>query len=205
MSTDTQRLSYQRDLVYDYCCERFKELMKLEDHDSALALADEFYEWLDPDQMEQEETLYYNEEEWEKIITPFDELTDIGCDGLFQDHLDNIWIGYNNGNLAVYNSEGITSIKNGINERLEEFTLYQNYPNPFNPSTTISYSIPEKSQVELKVYDVLGREVSKLVNKVQPAGNHEVQFKVSNLGSGVYFYQIRAGNFVESKKMVILK
>ena len=63
MSTDTQRLSYQRDLVYDYCCERFKELMALDDHESALALADEFYEWLDPEQMEEEETLYYNEEE----------------------------------------------------------------------------------------------------------------------------------------------
>jgi len=63
MSTDTQRLSYQRDLVYDYCCERFKEHMAADDHDSALALADEFFEWLDPEQMEEEETLYYNEEE----------------------------------------------------------------------------------------------------------------------------------------------
>jgi len=63
MSTDTQRLSYQRDLVYDYCCERFKEHMAADDHDSALALADEFFEWLDPEQMDEEETLYYNEEE----------------------------------------------------------------------------------------------------------------------------------------------
>jgi len=63
MSTDTQRLSYQRDLVYDYCCERFKELMAEDRHEDALAIADEFFEWLDPDQMEQEETLYYNEEE----------------------------------------------------------------------------------------------------------------------------------------------
>lgn len=63
MSTDTERLSYQRDLVYDYCCERFKELMAEERHEDALAIADEFFEWLDPDQMEQEETLYYNEEE----------------------------------------------------------------------------------------------------------------------------------------------
>ena len=63
MSTDVQRLSYQRDLVYDYCCDRFKELMASDDHESALALADEFYEWLDPEQMEEEETLYYNEEE----------------------------------------------------------------------------------------------------------------------------------------------
>ena len=63
MSTDTQRLSYQRDLVYDWCTDRFKELLANDDHDSALAIADEFFEWLDPDQMEEEETLYYNEEE----------------------------------------------------------------------------------------------------------------------------------------------
>ena len=69
MSTDIQRLSYQRDLVYDYCCDRFKELMASEDHESALALADEFFEWLDPEQMEQEETLYYNEEELLELYT----------------------------------------------------------------------------------------------------------------------------------------
>ena len=63
MSTDTQRHSYQRDLVYDWCTDSFKELMVEEDHDSALAIADEFFEWLDPDQMDEEETLYYNEEE----------------------------------------------------------------------------------------------------------------------------------------------
>ena len=63
MSTDTQRLSYQRDLVYDYCCERFKELMAEERHEDALALADEFFEWLDPEQLEEEETMYFNEDE----------------------------------------------------------------------------------------------------------------------------------------------
>lgn len=63
MSTNVERLSYQRDLVYDYCCERFKELMTEERNEDALAVADEFYEWLDPNQMEEEETMYYNEEE----------------------------------------------------------------------------------------------------------------------------------------------
>ena len=63
MSTDVQRLSYQRDLVYDYCCERFKELIAEDRHEDALAIADEFFEWLDPDQMEDEETMYFNEEE----------------------------------------------------------------------------------------------------------------------------------------------
>ena len=63
MSNDVQRLSYQRDLVYDYCCDRFKKLIAEDRHEDALAIADEFFEWLDPNQMEQEETLYYNEED----------------------------------------------------------------------------------------------------------------------------------------------
>ena len=63
MSTDVQRLSYQRDIIYDYCCERFKELMVEDRHEDALAIADEFFEWLDPEQLEEEETMYFNEEE----------------------------------------------------------------------------------------------------------------------------------------------
>jgi hypothetical protein len=63
MSTNVERLSYQRDLVYDYCCDRFKELIAEDRHEDALAIADEFYEWLDPNQMEEEDTLYYNEED----------------------------------------------------------------------------------------------------------------------------------------------
>lgn len=63
MSTDTERLSYQRDLVYDYCCDRFKDLIAEDRHEDALALADEFFEWLDPDQLEDEQTIYFNENE----------------------------------------------------------------------------------------------------------------------------------------------
>lgn len=63
MSTDTQRLSYQRDLIYDYCCDRFKELIAEDRHEDALAIADEFFEWLDPEQLENEQTMYFNEEE----------------------------------------------------------------------------------------------------------------------------------------------
>ncbi len=92
----------------------------------------------------------------------------------------------------------------------EKYVLYQNYPNPFNPTTTISYEIPDQARndnmlVQLKIYDVLGREVSTPVNKEQTAGIYQVQYDASNLGSGVYFYQIRAGSFVESKKMILLK
>lgn len=83
--------------------------------------------------------------------------------------------------------------------------LYQNYPNPFNPSTKISYSITEQSIVTLKVFDVLGREVETLFNKEQPEGNYEVEFYASKLTSGIYFYRIQTGDFVETKKMILMK
>jgi hypothetical protein len=85
------------------------------------------------------------------------------------------------------------------------FALLQNYPNPFNPSTTIKFELPKTSMVRLSVYDLLGREVSVLVNERRDAGVHEVKFDGSNLASGVYFYRIRAGDYVGSKKMLVLK
>ncbi len=95
---------------------------------------------------------------------------------------------------------------------VSNYSLSQNYPNPFNPSTVISYSLAKRGNVELKIYDVLGREVATLVNKNQSAGNYEVQFDASassatarNLTSGIYFYRLQSGNFVESKKMVLVK
>jgi hypothetical protein len=114
-----------------------------------------------------------------------------------------------------------------IAELPSSFELYQNYPNPFNPETTISYSIPEvmtlQSQhnnsdvtlsqsksdlhVTLKVYDILGREVVTLVNEFQKPGFYKYQFSISNyqLSSGVYFYQLKAGDFVDTKKLMVLK
>ncbi len=95
------------------------------------------------------------------------------------------------------------------------FKLNFNYPNPFNPSTKISYSIPKQSIVTLKVYDQLGNEVSTLVSETKAAGIYEFEFSakggstsggdVSNLSSGVYFYRLQAGNFVETKKMILLR
>ncbi len=87
----------------------------------------------------------------------------------------------------------------------EEYYLSQNYPNPFNPTTTISYSIPELSNVSLKVYDVLGREVATLVDEEKPAGNYQLRFNAGNLSSGVYYYKIISNNFMESRKMTFLK
>ena len=86
-----------------------------------------------------------------------------------------------------------------------KYQLFQNYPNPFNPSTLISCQLPFAGNVTLKVYDVLGREVSILVNEEKPIGSYEVEFNASHLASGIYFYKIQAGDFVQTKKMMLLK
>ena len=85
------------------------------------------------------------------------------------------------------------------------YTLEQNYPNPFNPATTISYSIPKESQVSLKIYDVMGREVVELVSGKQSTGSYNVEFDAASLASGTYFYKLVAGDFISVKKMVLLK
>jgi len=87
----------------------------------------------------------------------------------------------------------------------KEYNLAQNYPNPFNPTTKIRYSLPHLSDVSLIVYNILGQEVITLVNEQQPAGNYEVSFDATNLTSGIYLYKIQAGEFVETKKMVLMK
>jgi hypothetical protein len=85
------------------------------------------------------------------------------------------------------------------------FNLSQNYPNPFNPETTIKYDLPVNCMVKLKIYDVLGREVAELVNGFVSAGYHEVNFTSNGLTSGVYFYRIEAGNYINTKKFILLK
>ena len=109
--------------------------------------------------------------------------------------------------IAIYDStSGIVPIEN----KLFSFFLSQNYPNPFNPSTRIKYQIPELSFVTLKIYDVLGKEVATLDNEEKPAGSYEFEFSIGQesipvLPSGTYFYQLKAGNFIETKKMVFIK
>ncbi|MFI5143987.1 MAG: SBBP repeat-containing protein [Ignavibacteria bacterium] len=98
-------------------------------------------------------------------------------------------------NISGKNSEQITT----------EFQLSQNYPNPFNPTTLINYQIPADEFVELKVYDVLGKEVSTLVNEFKRAGTYKINFNGTALESGVYFYRIKAGNFIDIKKMILVK
>jgi subtilisin-like proprotein convertase family protein len=106
-------------------------------------------------------------------------------------------IQFNNSSVTAINSENT-----GVPTR---FNLYQNYPNPFNPSTTIKYDIPKDALVKVVVFDVLGREVRTLVNEQKKAGSYSLQMNASGLSSGVYFYKIHAGDFTDTKKMVLIK
>jgi hypothetical protein len=85
------------------------------------------------------------------------------------------------------------------------FSLRQNYPNPFNPSTTIGYTLARRSHVTLSVYNTLGQQVAALINENQESGSHEVRFDGSGLASGVYFYRIQAGDFVQTKRLILLR
>jgi hypothetical protein len=86
-----------------------------------------------------------------------------------------------------------------------EFNLAQNYPNPFNPSTVISFSITQSTNVNLSVFNLLGEKVVTLINEMKDAGSHELEFNAANLTSGIYLYRLEAGNFVSVKKMMLMK
>jgi hypothetical protein len=110
------------------------------------------------------------------------------------------------GSFELRNAEERIALQLGKEIQIpKEYSLEQNYPNPFNPTTTISFSIPQKSFVSLKVFDVLGREVATLANEIQQAGNKSVEFNGEHQPSGVYFYRLQAGTFTETKKLILLK
>ncbi len=116
---------------------------------------------------------------------------------------DVVWA---DGSWIYMASRSATSI-NRHNELPESYVLSQNYPNPFNPATCIHFSLPQAGNVTLKIYDVLGKEIATLKNGFLPAGDHSVEFKADGFGlqSGVYFYRLQVNNFVETKKMVLVK
>ncbi len=111
--------------------------------------------------------------------------------------------GWSSSVFIYFGQFGKINPNNGM--RLYEYQLEQNYPNPFNPSTLINYSIKSPGLITLKVYDILGVEVAELVNEVKEAGNYSVNFNASDLPNGIYFYRIIAGNFVDTKKLILLK
>ena len=106
---------------------------------------------------------------------------------------------------AVKKSTNISSIDLTNKSFPNNFKLWQNYPNPFNPNTSIQFGIRSSQFVTLKVYDVIGNEIATLVNEEKPEGVYEVTWNADNLPSGVYFYQLKAGSFVEMRKMILLK
>ena len=135
-------------------------------------------------------------------------------------YTDSIFPGYFNfkveirsDNFTYWTDSMKVNVITGIEEELSlptAFKLEQNYPNPFNPSTKISYAIPlsggaRGGLVTLKVYDALGNEIATLVNEEKPVGSYEIEFSVEELSSGVYFYQLKAGEFIETKKMILLR
>jgi len=106
--------------------------------------------------------------------------------------------------LITMYPDKVTDVK--VQETLPaDYKLMQNYPNPFNPSTLIKYSIPEAGVVSIKVFDILGNEVTTLVNQFKQAGNYSVKFDASNLSSGIYLYQMKAGKSIQTKKLMLLK
>lgn len=116
------------------------------------------------------------------------------------------WVTAYSGVILKTNTGGLLAVEQDkIKNKPSNFFLSQNYPNPFNPSTKINFSIPQTRFVTLKIYDIIGKEISTLINEEKPAGNYEVEFNGSNLSSGVYFYKIKAGSFINTKKFVLIK
>jgi hypothetical protein len=111
----------------------------------------------------------------------------------------------NTATLLRADLSNITDVKEKKEVITDKYYLAQNYPNPFNPSTIISYDLSATGHVLLKVYDILGREVATLVDKIQPVGRYKVEFNGSNLSSGIYFYSLTAGDFNQTKKLILMK
>jgi hypothetical protein len=109
------------------------------------------------------------------------------------------------GDSLKYFVPGWNGVEGETNETLTEFSLAQNYPNPFNSTSIIKYSIPKSSQVSLKIFNTLGEEIEALVKEEKPIGTYELNWNAANLPSGVYFYQLRAGDYTSVKKMILLK
>ena len=116
----------------------------------------------------------------------------------------NVSLDYDVQQTKITPATGVTGINNQ-NEFASEYNLAQNYPNPFNPTTNIKFSIPKDGHATLKIYDVLGNEVATYLDEVVKAGIYNAEFDGSNLASGIYFYTLKSGNFVDTKKMSLVK
>ena len=104
-----------------------------------------------------------------------------------------------------FNSSNLVTDVTDLPGTVDKYELAQNYPNPFNPSTVIRFSVPEQTNVTLKIFNSIGQQVATLLNGEMSAGNHQVDFNASALSSGIYFYQISSANFTATKKMILIK
>jgi len=123
----------------------------------------------------------------------------------FNDSL--VWGCGNGGRIwhTIRGGDTLTNINNNSTSVIKDFKLYQNYPNPFNPTTNIKFDLPKDVQVSVKIYDMVGREIKTLANEFKTAGRYSVTFSGADLASGVYYYKIKAGEFEQVRKMILLK
>ena len=162
------------------------------------------------------QVLYYTSNHGSSWIKQDSSMTYNHMDAYYYSQIFYIWAVGNSGNIITV-SVPVIGIKNISTEIPYKFSLKQNYPNPFNPMTKIKFEIPsdvkrEMSNVKFVIYDILGKEISTLVNEALQPGTYEVTFEGSNLPSGIYFYQLRVedptgrtGGFVETRKLILLK
>jgi hypothetical protein len=142
----------------------------------------------------------------EVIVSIGNASTEVGSEDMFLSNVGPVKIVGGNEYIELISfAEIITKVTNARNAAPDAFQLFQNYPNPCNPSTTISFTLPRQSIVSLKVYDILGREVSTLVSGEMQAGNYTRQWNAENMPSGVYFYRLQAGTYSETKKLLLLR
>jgi predicted outer membrane repeat protein len=107
--------------------------------------------------------------------------------------------------MGAFESQYLVQVEEKGSSLPTLFELFQNYPNPFNPSTKIKYSVPHSSNVVIKIFDILGREIQMLVNEEEPVGTYEISWNAANLPSGIYFYQLKAGSYLNTRKTILLK
>ena len=172
-------------------------------HDSVLCLAIDYNgnKWIGTDGG----LVKFNDNDWTVLNTSNSGLPNDQVFAIIIDEYGNKIIGTFTG-LVFYNEGGVVNVDKDMDISIpDEYMLSQNYPNPFNPSTIISYQLPEDSQVQIKIYDIMGREIIELVNEYKRAGYYKINFNAVSLSTGIYLYKINAGKFSNTRKMLLVK